>query len=60
MPLRVSVAVGKGKPPVDVDLPSRDATVKDLKAAFYRTVKRLHPTRQSYKCVAWVGWFDCG
>lgn len=52
MPLRVSVALGKGgKPPVDIDLPSRDATVKELKEAFYRKVKKLHPTRQSYKCV---------
>lgn len=51
MPLRVSVAVGKSKPPVDVDLPSRDATVKELKEAFYRSVKKLHPSRQSYKYV---------
>ena len=53
MPLRVSVAVGKSKDkhPVDVDLPSRDATVKELKEAFYRKVKPLHPARQSYKCV---------
>jgi len=52
MPLRVSVAVGKSKPPVDVDLPNRDATVKELKEAFYRKVKPLHPARQSYKCVS--------
>jgi hypothetical protein len=56
MPLRVSVAVGgsKGgdKPPVTIDLPSRDATVKDLKEAFYRAgPRRLRPSRQSYKCV---------
>lgn len=51
MPLRVSVAVGKSKPPVDVDLPSRDATVRELKEAFNRGVKKLHPTRQSYKYV---------
>lgn len=59
MPLRVSIAVGKpggDKPPVTIDLPSRDATVKDLKEAFQRAgPKRLHPARQSYKCVL-GGW----
>lgn len=56
MPLRVSVAVGSkkaDKPPVEIDLPSRDATVKALKEAFYRKLK-LHPTRQSYKYVNFI------
>lgn len=48
MPLKVTIAAGKGKPPLEVSLASKDATLKDLKEAVAKA-KRMHPTRQSYK-----------
>ncbi|EWM23193.1 3-oxo-5-alpha-steroid 4 [Nannochloropsis gaditana] len=48
MPLRVTVALGKGKH-VDLDLANKNATLQDLKEAFSKKIRRLSPHRQSFR-----------